>query len=493
MIEPLRIVPDAPSKGAASLDLRILVEDREMIADLEGFPDGRERTTFALNALRIGLLALRQARGRIDADAVKHEGERILTSLGGALKAHEELLNRQVKETLSTYFDPKSGRFSERVERLLQKDGEIEAALKRQISGEGSELAKTLAASVGRDSPILRMLSPNQSDGVVSLLGKSMEVELTRQRERILAQFSLDQPESALSRLVAEVGKKSGQLGTDLKTQIDLAVGELSLDRDGSALHRLRKQLMDVIEEQTKANVAFQADVRATLERLAERKAEAARSTRHGEVFEDALRTFVEARTLAAGDTYEHTGKAAGLISRNFVGDGVVTLGPDRTAAGARIVIEAKEKAETTLALAAQEIEIGRRNRGAQVGLFVLSKSVAPASFPRFARRGDDLFVIWDSEDGATDVHLEAALSLAEALCTRAALHSEERTADLETLDKAVNEVEKQIVTLDEIERIATTTANGAKDTLKRVDILRRTLTGQVETLRDGLKDLRLE
>jgi hypothetical protein len=491
MIEPLLRLSDAP--GIAPLDLRLRVEDREMIADLEAFPDGRERTTFALNALRIGLLALKQARGRIDADAVRTEGEKILASLSGALKSHEELLNRQVKETLGTYFHPESGRFNERVTQLLRKDGDLQRALASQISGSDSELARTLAASVGQDSPILRLLSPTQSEGVVVKLGLAVKDELERQRTRIVGEFSLDSPTSALSRLVDEVGKKSGQLGTDLKAQIDLAVGELSLDRDGSALHRLRKQLVDVIEEQNKANAAFQSDVRATLAGLAARKAEAARSTRHGDVFEDALRRFVEARALAAGDTYEHTGKVAGLVSRSFVGDGVVTLGSDRTAGGARIVIEAKESAATTLPLACAEIEIGRKNRGAQVGVFVQSKLVAPASFPKFARRGDDLFVVWDAEDASSDVHLEAALSLAEALCTRAALHSEERTTDLETLDRAVNEVEKQVATLDEIERIATTTANGAKDTLKRVDILRRTLSGQVETLRAGLADLRRE
>ncbi len=492
MIEPLRIVPDTTSKGTP-LDLRIVVEDREMIADLEAFPDGRERNTFALNALRIGLLALKQARGRIDADAVRAEGERILTSLGGALKSHEELLNRQVKETLSSYFDPRSGKFSERVDRLLQKDGEIEAALKRQIAGEGSELAKTLAANVGSNSPILRMLSPTQSDGVVSLLGRAVQVELETQRTRILAQFSLDQPESALSRLVAEVGRKSGQLGTDLKTQIDLAVGELSLDKDGSALHRLRKQLMDVIGEQNRANSAFQSDVRETLARIAEKRAEAARSTRHGGVFEDELCAFVERRALAAGDLAERTGNTTGLIANNKVGDCVVTLGADRAAAGAKIVLEAKENAKSTLASAHDEMDVARRNRGAQVGVFVMSKSVVSTGFPTFARRGDDVYVVWDATDVTTDVHLEAALSVAEALCTRAVLHSAARTADLESLDKAVNAVEKQVTSLDEVETSANTISGATGKILDRVRILRAQLTRQVETLREGLRDLRTE
>lgn len=415
MIEPLRIVPDASSKGAPTLVLTIQVEDREMIADLEAFAEGRERATFALHALRIGLLALRQARGRIDADAVKAEGERLLLLLGQGLKAHEQLLTSQVKTTLSTYFDPHNGQFSQRVERLLRKDGDLETALKRQIGGEGSELARTLAASVGQESPILRLLSPTQSEGVVVRLGAAVKDELERQRARIVGEFSLDSPTSALSRLVAEVGRSSGQLGTDLKAQIDLAVGELSLDRDGSALHRLRAQLLAVIEEQNKANTLFQADVRATLERLTERKSEAARSTRHGGAFEDEVCGWVERRALASGDTAERTGATTGLISNSKVGDCVVTLGADRAAAGAKIVLEAKENAKSTLASAHEELDVARRNRGAQVGVFVMSRAVAPAGFPAFARRGDDVFVVWDAADLASDVHLEAALSVAEA------------------------------------------------------------------------------
>ena len=362
MIEPLRILPDSMAKASASLDLTIRVEDREMIADLEAFPEGRERTTFALNALRIGLLALKQARGRIDADAVKAEGERILASLSHALKSHEELLNRQVKETLGAYFDPKSGKFNDRVDQLVRKDGELERALKSQVSGEGSELGRTLSQNFGKESPLLRMLNPTQKDGVVSLLGKAVEDELKVQRDHILEQFSLDKPASALSRLVAEVGKSSGQLGTDLKTQIDLAVGELSLDKDGSALHRLRKQLMDVIEDQNKANSAFQSDVRATLAGLAARKAEAARSTRHGEVFEDAVWGRVESHALRGGDTPRRVGAETGAVRGSKKGDIELQLGPTKSAAGAVIVVEAKEQGGRTLASVLTEMDEARRN-----------------------------------------------------------------------------------------------------------------------------------
>jgi hypothetical protein len=63
-----------------SLLLELVVTDPEVITELWAKPEGRERDEYALGALRLGILALRQARGQIDAaaPAVPHEDERPL-------------------------------------------------------------------------------------------------------------------------------------------------------------------------------------------------------------------------------------------------------------------------------------------------------------------------------------------------------------------------------------------------------------------------------
>ena len=231
------ITTTSPSR---QVSLHLVVEDQQMIADLEAAPQGAERDALAMNALRIGLLALRQARGRIDADAVRAEGERLLESLAAALNRHKDLLNTQVEGTLSAYFDPQSGKFAERVNQLLRKDGDLESVLKRQVSGDASELAKTLASSVGQQSPLMKLLSPTDSEGLIKLLEAVLAGELVKQRERILGEFSLDRQDSALSRFLEKVGEKSGELGGDLKSQVAGVVSQLSLDNPESALHRLR-------------------------------------------------------------------------------------------------------------------------------------------------------------------------------------------------------------------------------------------------------------
>jgi len=50
--------------------LELVVTDPEVIAELWAKPEGRDRDEYALGALRLGILALRQARGQMDGGAI---------------------------------------------------------------------------------------------------------------------------------------------------------------------------------------------------------------------------------------------------------------------------------------------------------------------------------------------------------------------------------------------------------------------------------------
>jgi hypothetical protein len=74
-------VPDPRGPGQ-TVDLELTVRDPEIIAELALHADDPgQREEFALNALRIGVLALRQARGQVDQEVMRREGERLLEGL----------------------------------------------------------------------------------------------------------------------------------------------------------------------------------------------------------------------------------------------------------------------------------------------------------------------------------------------------------------------------------------------------------------------------
>lgn len=501
-----------------SLDLELTVNDQDTIEELMRYAKGGDREQFATRALRIGVLALRQARGAVDGDAIRREGERLIDTLQGTLDTHAVRLNERIASELTRYFDPEDGHLQERLDRLLKKDGELEATLLRHVGGEDSALCKTLASHFGGDSPLMRVLSPDQSKGLLASLRETLERQLEVQRDHVLKQFSLDNTEGALSRFIGELTRREGELAKGLHGKIDEVVREFSLDEENSALSRLvrnvdaaqktitaefsldgeqsalarlSRELRKLLDDQGETNRKFQEEVRTTLQAMAVRRAEAERSTRHGVEFEEAVFQQVQKESQQVNDEAESTGSTTGQIKNCKIGDVVVKLGPESAAPDARVVVEAKQKEGYTLAEARSEIEMARKNRDAQVGLFVFSRRTAPLGLEPLLRYGPDVFVVWDADDAASDLYLKTGLTLARALCVRAHMHKEAQAADFTTIDAAILEIEKRATGFEEIERWTETIKNNGDKILEKVRLARKSLEQQVAVLRDKITELR--
>lgn len=528
-----------------SMSIELVVKDRETIAELHRHAEGQTRNQFALDALRIGVLALRQARGQLDVDLIQRETERMLGNLANRLEDHARTVQTHLATSLKDYFDPESGRFNERVKRLVEKDGDLERLLRSQIGSQDSELCKTLLAHFGQTSPLMKLLSPSESQGLLAALRETVGTQLSQQRETVLKEFSLDNKQGALARLIDELSQKHGQLNDKLQEKIDTVVKEFSLDEENSALSRLvrnvdraqktitsefsldnedsafsrlqtllqstsaaihsnltlddeasslarlKREVLTILKEHSEANGKFQEEVKVALAKMVARKEEADRSTRHGVAFEDAVGEILGHHCRQAADILTPTGITTGLIKNCKVGDFVIELGPDSAAPCSKIVVEAKEKAIYSLADARSEIETGRKNREAQVGLFIFSKRTAPVGMESVTRFGDDVFVTWDAEDAASDLFLKVGLTLAKGLCIRAGRQSKTQAADFEAITAAILEIEKQAQSLEEVSKSTDTIRNAADKIADRVRISKNKLEKQVEQLKEKFADLR--
>lgn len=505
--------------GAAPCVLRVELDVRDpgVIAALAAIPAGRQRDAFAIDALRIGVAALRHAASQAGAEQVKAAGDQLVERLADALDSHARSSQERTATVLKEYFDPDSGRLAERVQRLVSDDGELATLLRSQLHGEGSPLARLLASQIGRESPLMRQLDPEQSSGLLARLQKTVDEQLARQREHVLREFSLDTPDSALRRLVDELAGKHGDLQKGIGQKIDDVVKEFSLDEENSALSRLvrnvdraqrtitsefsldndqsglcrlKRELMTILEAQAKATADFQMEVNEKLATLVQKRASAAVSPEHGAVFEEAVCAFLSDQAQQRGDLCDSTGATTGLVKNCKVGDAVLRLGPETPAPGAAIVFEAKEARGYNLTRAIDELETARRNRSAEFGVFVWSRSLAPEGVKPLARYGQDLVVVWDAEDPSTDPYLLAAIEIARACVVERHRGEVADEVDLESIDRAINEIEKRAAGLERIRKPAETIRSSSETILERVRIDQDALERQVAVLREKLTSL---
>lgn len=200
-----------------------------------------------------------------------------------------------------------------------------------------------------------------------------------------------------------------------LSQHAGLLAQQFSLDQPDSLLQRLTHVTESYYRQVADDNGARHTDLVSRLESLSTRRQLLRRSTQGGTPFEEAVIELIGGLAHAAGDQCERTADQEGTVSRAKVGDAVVILGRDCAATGERVVIEAKRSQSYTRAKALEECKTARENRDAQVAIFVWDRASA-RNQPPLARHGNDIIVLWDEENPASDVYVHAAYWLARGL-----------------------------------------------------------------------------
>jgi hypothetical protein len=479
----------ARSRGASG-PLRLILEisDPEVLVELRRYLDGDERDRYALAAHRVGVLSLRTASGQVDAASMREAGNALVGEVRELLSTRVAEMGERVAATLTQYLDPQSGAFPRRLNALVCEDGELDRLLRAHLGADDSLLAKSLAVHLGEGSPLFKLLSPTDANGLRGQLASSIEEALGEQRKHILREFSLDQKDSALSRLLGQFSLDDERSPMSRLSKMLTATSEqigmnLTLDDEGSALFRLKRELLATIDRLVRDNVEFQSQVREALARLDTRKKDDASTPRHGIEFERRVGALLAGEAQRLGDLYEATGDTTGLIKNCKVGDHVVELGLESAAAHARVVWEAKDKSGCSLRAALEEICEARRNRQAQVGVFIFSKRTAPEGLEPLQRHGSDILVAWDAEDSDSDLVVRAAYSLARALAVRERGSDRQSQAALAEIERAARGIEKQIGYLEDVRRWAETVRRHGDKIVDRSGRMAEELRRDVEQL----------
>jgi len=503
------VVSEKPSTVNPSI-VSFVVSDPEVLLALSEYPDGPARTNFLVTALRVGVLSLKAARGTLDSDTLRREGTRLMEELGNRLNLWRGKFEERVTGSLAHYFDPQQGTFMDRLHRLTKADGDLATVVRQQVEEGKTGLSRVFEQFIGENSQLFRMLDPSGDNQLVASLQRTLGAVVEDQNKAILSQFSLDNKDSALVRFLGELTAKYGDLNSALSRDMQAIVAEfsldsedsalsrlvsrvetaqrsltaeLSLDNEDSALQRLQRMLREHYQTLQRQQTDLSAKLEAAIQSMNARREESAKSTRHGLEFESTLGEHLRSLVQVSGDILEETASTTGMRPNCKVGDYVLTIGPEKMAAGARIVIEAKENSSYDLSRTMDEAHTARANRQADVCVFVHSVKTAPSSIPTFQRYGSDIVVKWDADDDALDVWLQAALMVATALSVRAATHNQRDAASFEQIDKAIEKIRKCIESFEEINTSAKTAKTAAEKILNRAGLIQESLSAQVETI----------
>ncbi len=270
----------------------------------------------ARDALKVGVVAIKNASPVLDAEIVEEKFKEAQTEIDNLLKHYFDKEKGHVQSTFTDIFGP-NGQLHQRLERAI---------------GPGSDFAKKI--------------DPAHKESVIASI------------------------ENAVKELLVE--------------KLNGLTEEFSLDKEGSALSRLRKSLDDPIDE-----------IKRILARLEGKKEEAEVGTQKGRNFQEIVRKAIAEFCERYHDVSDYCADKPGIKSRK-TGDVVCEI---NNSDGNKVVIEAKKEKGYTLRKALEELKEAKENRGAEVGVFVFASGYEPDDVGSFGIYGQDIVCTFDEEE----------------------------------------------------------------------------------------------
>ncbi|MBK6689483.1 MAG: hypothetical protein IPG45_33765 [Deltaproteobacteria bacterium] len=446
------------------------------------------RDQLAHDAWAIGLRALSNAHQAAQESKLKDVGTALLGDIDKQLKVYVEQQQQTIGAVLTRFFDPEDGQVTQRLSAFVDDQGVLARQLQKFLGTQGSVLAETLAKQVGETSPLFKKLSPTDSTGLVKVLEAQLRAVMGEGHAELVRALDPLAEDGAVARFLKSLREELKGADEDRQRQLSAALAALDANDEQSLLSRLVREtersrravlsavnpedpaspmamlktsLSKLLQEQSvsqlvlvkrqeERQVQFEKEVREALVRIETKRTQELRTTRGGLVFEDAVIAFVRSATQGAPCVFEATGATAGM-GRSKKGDAVVRFTQESAFAGAGVVFEAKRDASYSVQRALDELDAARKNRDAAAGVFVMARSHASDVFPRFARYGNNVLVLWDDQDPSTDAYLHAAVLLGVGLVTRTKTVGNE--GDINALRDIEKRIEDELARLEKMEK----------------------------------------
>lgn len=369
------------SEVVSSLDLHLVIGDRNILAYLAKFADEETQCVKALEALKVGVIAIQSASPTLDTQIVQEK----FSEVESRLREQMTEFQKKATEDLVRYFAEHDGVVPRSIDSVFGDSGALTRTFQSFFDPSEGRLTRLMQAQIGPQSSFGKALDPQNKQGVLALIEGRIQELVEGKLDEVLGQFSLDEDGSAMSRLKIMLSDFFGQLNQSLGIKVATA-------------------------------------------------AEAKRGHVKGIIFEEDLYSVFAELGKQLGDETELVRGTIGTVSRCKKGDFLAKLGETCGAPGLSIVVEVKDQ-PVRLKDAIDELQEAKKNREAACGIFVFARGAEPAEVGDFRRIGEDLYVTVDKDDlveGRPLMFLDSAYKIARALVVAATRKEEAGELDLQ-------------------------------------------------------------
>ncbi len=426
-----------------SVKLTLNIMDVNTINYLGQFEDD-EIDFKALEALKIGVIAIQSATPTIDTNVVRERFGELVTNMDECLGG----FNVDVKQELDKIFNSDRGTLTRSMGDFLGDNGTLGRILNKYFGKESGYLLSILSTQIGPGSDFAKNLDPQNKDSVVCKIENIIKNYLENNSAEILNQFSLDVEDSAISRLknsilseVSDLKQYNGKFFTELKEAMGFQTGQ---------------------------------------------ELEAEKGTEKGREFEMELYDCVAEISRKLGDETECVRGAPGIVPRRKTGDYKITLGDTSGAPGINLVVEVKNEQNYKLKTAIDEMKLAKKNRDAVAGIFVFETTTAPPEVGNFLKIGNDFYVTVDQSNinrEANTIFFEAAYKIQRALVVTSSRKQGTKKIDLDRIRAELESSLEIISRIDEFSTKAKTIKNNSEFIIDRAKVLKGEMDDKLEAI----------
>ena len=424
------------NEDISEIELILTITDQVIFKHLNSFPENI-RNAKALEALKIGVIAIQSASPFLDTKIVDEKFREVQNSINENITTFKS----DLKEKLEEFFKNDSGLLHRSLENFFGNNGEITQMMNSYFKSDNGTLHNLINNQVGPQSNFAKSLDPNNKESVISRIETSVKDHLQSKTAEIMDQFSLD--------------------------------------KENSALSRLQKTLFEKVNEIQQSNNAYHAQLSKVVGIQEGKQTESEKGTEKGKIFEDDLYQYVAKVAKNFGDLSEAVGGIKG-INNAKVGDYVLTLGETSAAPNSKIVIEAKNAKDYTLKKAIEELNVAKKNREADAGIFVFAKGCEPSEIGDFYKTGNDFFITVDKEQLYAEeqlLFLDSAYKIIRVMLTASQRKKEANEFDFQLVKTTLEEVIKSAQAISDI----TTKANTIKNNSVAILDITETLKNDID------------